>query len=611
MRVPHRKLLVSFLFSSILAALPFKAGAQERGIKVSNAPTGRYFALVIGNDDYISLPHLKTAAGDAREVEETLRTLYGFQTKLLLNGTRQQIISALNAYRQQLDGESSLLIYYAGHGHNDREEDKAYWLPVDASKEDSANWISADDITTKLKVIPSRHVLVVSDSCYSGTLTRGIEPIVTEAGARERFLQRMLSGRSRHLLASGGNEPVADGGGGDHSVFAGALLRGLRQSEREQFTAAELFQEFIEVSVAGRSDQTPEYSPIRNSGHESGAFVFMRVKAGAGSNGMSERPRRSARRRPSSTSFTAERAEELIKRRGFDELVRMTTKAIAANPSDALALRFRAQGMRNRSEVEQVSNDAREVLRLLPSPTSAREFEARCFAYYRLNDSDRAASECNEALRLDPSFVLAHISRALVYGMRKDGKDGDGVIKEYTEVIRLDPTYIAAYVYRGDAYIRFKGGADQAISDYTQAIRLDPTSTSPYIGRASAYRKKGDSERALGDYAEAIRLDPKESMFYYMRGEVYADKRDYTQAINDFSLSIRINPKNYGVYVARGNVYFNIKDFKGAVSDYTEAIRLIPNSAWAYDARAKAYEMMGDSARAIPDRQMAEKLRRK
>ena len=73
MRVPHRKLLVSFLFSSMLAALSFKAGAQERGINVRSAPQGRYFALVIGNDDYRSLPHLKTAAGDAREVEETLR----------------------------------------------------------------------------------------------------------------------------------------------------------------------------------------------------------------------------------------------------------------------------------------------------------------------------------------------------------------------------------------------------------------------------------------------------------------------------------------------------------------------------------------------------------
>jgi hypothetical protein len=30
--------------------------------------------------------------------------------------------------------------------------------------------------------------------------------------------------------------------------------------------------------VAGKSDQTPEYSPIRNSGHDAGDFVFIRRK---------------------------------------------------------------------------------------------------------------------------------------------------------------------------------------------------------------------------------------------------------------------------------------------------------------------------------------------
>ncbi len=88
----------------------------------------------------------------------------------------------------------------------------------------------------------------------------------------------MLEGRSRTLIASGGDEPVADGGEGGHSVFAGALLRGLAQTEREVFTAEELFYGYIREPVAGRSDQTPEYNPLRNSGHESGDFVFFRKK---------------------------------------------------------------------------------------------------------------------------------------------------------------------------------------------------------------------------------------------------------------------------------------------------------------------------------------------
>jgi hypothetical protein len=50
--------------------------------------------------------------------------------------------------------------------------------------------------------------------------------------------------------------------------------------DKDQFTAAELFRAYVEESVAGSARQLPEYNPLRNSGHESGDFVFVRVKPG-------------------------------------------------------------------------------------------------------------------------------------------------------------------------------------------------------------------------------------------------------------------------------------------------------------------------------------------
>ncbi len=273
--------LVISLLSTNALLLPSLARTQERGLgtgqETPTASAGRYYALVIGNNAYTSLPKLKTAEADAREVAVLLKDYYGFETKILLNATRGQIVSALSSYRRALGPEASLLIYYAGHGVNDA--DKAYWLPVDAERDDTANWIIADTITQMLKVIPARHVLVVSDSCYSGTLTRGLGESLPRATEREHFLQRMATGRSRTLMASGGDEPVADGGGdGRHSVFANALLRGLQVMDKARFTGAELFRDYVEESVAGRANQTPEYNPLKNSGHESGDFIFIRIK---------------------------------------------------------------------------------------------------------------------------------------------------------------------------------------------------------------------------------------------------------------------------------------------------------------------------------------------
>jgi WD40 repeat protein/uncharacterized caspase-like protein len=242
------------------------------------APSGKYVALLIGNNAYQHLGQLKTAVNDAEKVAGLLREFYGFETKVLLNAGREKIITAINEHRRSLTDQDRLVIYYAGHGIFDREVNKAYWLPVDARETDNANWISADDVTTNIRGIRARHVLIISDSCYSGAIVRETPLRLTTPAERERYIEKMMQGNSRILMASGGNEPVEDGGGGGHSVFANALLRGLRQMDAPVFTAEELFFRFVKEPVAGKSDQTPEYSPLRNSGHESGGFVFIRRK---------------------------------------------------------------------------------------------------------------------------------------------------------------------------------------------------------------------------------------------------------------------------------------------------------------------------------------------
>ena len=68
-----------------------------------------------------------------------------------------------------IDSGPEIVLYYAGHGYYDKAVDKAYWWPVDAQDNDNTNWISAADITSNIKGTASRHVLIVSDSCYSGT----------------------------------------------------------------------------------------------------------------------------------------------------------------------------------------------------------------------------------------------------------------------------------------------------------------------------------------------------------------------------------------------------------------------------------------------------------
>lgn len=248
--------------------------AQDTG---KPTPAGPYYALVIGNDNYQFLPHLQTATNDARAMARILQDQYGFSTSLLLNATRGDILDAFSTYRRKLPPNSSLLVYYAGHGINDAEAKVAYWLPVDARAANNANWISADDITAELRVIKSLHILVVADSCYSGALLRGGDFLDGDIKPSERnyYIQKVQQIKSRNILSSGGNEPVADGGGDGHSIFAAVILASLRDVDSSEFTASSLFQRLI-VRVAGRSQQTPQFGPIVNSQHDGGDFIFFR-----------------------------------------------------------------------------------------------------------------------------------------------------------------------------------------------------------------------------------------------------------------------------------------------------------------------------------------------
>jgi hypothetical protein len=246
-------------------------------------PNGGYYALVIGINDYAPpLPKLATAVADARAIAQVLSDSYGFQVKLLVDqdATRNNILKAIAQYRNKLSENDNLLIYYAGHGFSDGRAEKAYWIPVDADSVDSPNRIIADEITTDVRVQSARHVLIISDSCYSGGLMRGADDLVPSAG-QTALLNRMLKSRSRTLMSSGGDEPVADGGPDGHSVFAYALIRALQGTEQNVYTGIDLFYGYLRQRVAGNSTQVPQYVPIRDSGHDDGDFVFMRKKNAA------------------------------------------------------------------------------------------------------------------------------------------------------------------------------------------------------------------------------------------------------------------------------------------------------------------------------------------
>lgn len=250
--------------------------------KYQNVNFGNFFALVIGNNNYQYVDKLENAIMDADEVSSILSKNYKFEVTKIINGTRNDILSELDIMRNRLTIEDNLLIFFAGHGLYDQESDRGYWLPIDAQPYTRANWISNADITDAIKAMKAKHVIVIADSCYAGSLTRSIE--MTHPLLNINVVERINGLRSRTVLASGGIEPVIDGGGKTiktgnieikHSIFTSAFIDTLNNNE-SIIDGSGLFNQLRDL-VRLNTEQMPVYDNIRNADHEVGGdFLFVR-----------------------------------------------------------------------------------------------------------------------------------------------------------------------------------------------------------------------------------------------------------------------------------------------------------------------------------------------
>ena len=164
----------------------------------------------------------------------------------------------------------------------------------------------------------------------------------------------------------------------------------------------------------------------------------------------------------------------------------------------------------------------------------------RCWAYSDKGDPDRAITDCNDAIRLNPKLAGAYVNRGKAYS---DKYDFDRAIADYDQAIGLNPKSSIAYNNRCDGYLD-KGDPDRALIDCNRAIRLDPKFALAYYNRADVYRNKGDIGSAFADYNQAIRLDPKYFQTYLARGLLSLDAGELPRALADIKQASALNPKD-------------------------------------------------------------------
>ena len=117
----------------------------------------------------------------------------------------------------------------------------------------------------------------------------------------------------------------------------------------------------------------------------------------------------------------------------------------------------------------------------------------------------------------------------------------DKAINDYTAALKLDPRYAPAYVSRARAWVP-KHYRDREIADYDAGASRLSRQTWPTGWPALNPGRRGMHDLAMADYAEALRLDPQNPSIWVSRGNEWRKDIKLDAAIADFTQAIRLNP---------------------------------------------------------------------
>jgi hypothetical protein len=233
---------------------------------------GKFYALLIGVQDYRDqhIPSLEGPINDANSLSRVLVSDYTFipdNVTILKNPTRADFFKALDDISGKIKAEDNLLIFYAGHGLYDENRLQGYWFPSDAIRERRDTWISNSDLIDYITAIKSKHTLLISDACFSGSIfkSRAID-------VAPKDIQEIYKLPSRKAMTSGTMKEVPD-----KSVFMEYLVKRLNQNTDKFLPSEQLFASFKAAVINNSPNgQVPQFGEIREAGDEGGDFVFIK-----------------------------------------------------------------------------------------------------------------------------------------------------------------------------------------------------------------------------------------------------------------------------------------------------------------------------------------------
>ena len=197
------------------------------------------YAIVIGIEEYRQkLPKADFAAADAKIISEYLMKAMGYpEENVVLLTNDKALQSDLAKYFEKwlsnnIEKDSTVFIYYSGHGAPDPKTGGAYLVPYDGDPSFIAETgFSLKRMYDALNKLPAKEIIVALDSCFSGSggrsvIAKGARPLVMN------FRNDIVPAKNMKVLSASSGEQISstyDEKG--HGLFTYFLLKGIKNED--------------------------------------------------------------------------------------------------------------------------------------------------------------------------------------------------------------------------------------------------------------------------------------------------------------------------------------------------------------------------------------------
>jgi hypothetical protein len=251
---------------------------------LASAPSGTHrvfpkdWGLVIGIEDYSHLPRVDFARKDALVVKEYFVRVLGVPEQNIItlidsDATKARIAGYIKKFiPANVSRETTLYVYFAGHGAPNMETGEPYLVPYDGDTlfiEETGYSLKA--FYQQINALEVNQAYVFLDSCFSGVASRAAEMLTK--GARPALLKVQNIGLATQeliaLAAANGEQISNPYPEQEHGLFTYYLLKALSgdaDSNEDRFVTIKEIYNYVSkhvTRVARRmgAEQTPVISP--------------------------------------------------------------------------------------------------------------------------------------------------------------------------------------------------------------------------------------------------------------------------------------------------------------------------------------------------------------